>query len=88
VLLLGAFTRPSPQGEESLPVKRKVPNAGEDGQIRLAPILMASASTAVLKKNDSTACSVASLRSDLLRMETSEVCDAAPNDVAKYKKSQ
>ena len=41
-------------------------------------MLMASASTAVLKKNEITACSVTSRRSALLRMATSEVCEAAP----------
>src|SRR6188474_1793423 len=53
------------------------------GQIRLAPMLMASASTAVLKKNATTACSVTSLRRAFVRMATSEVCDAAPSEVAK-----
>ena len=47
-------------------------------QIMLAPILMASASTAVLKKNEMMACSVTSRRSALVRMATSDVCDAAP----------
>ena len=64
----------------------RLPRASGDGsvdQIRLAPMLMASASTAVLKKNDSMACSVTSLRSDLARMEMSEVWDAAPIDVEK-----
>ena len=44
---------------------------------------MASASTAALKKNDTMACSVTIRRKSLLRMETSEVCEAAPIDVAK-----
>ena len=46
-------------------------------------MLMASASTAVLKKNEMMACSVTSRRSALVRMATSEACDAAPMDVAK-----
>ena len=46
-------------------------------------MLMASASTAVLKKNATTACSVTSLRRAFVRMATSEVWDAAPSEVAK-----
>jgi hypothetical protein len=37
--------------------------------------LMVSASTAVLKKNEMIACSVASRRRGLVRIDTSEVCD-------------
>jgi hypothetical protein len=50
--------------------------------------LMVSASTAASKKNEMMACSIASRRSGLVRIETSEVCDAAPKEDAKSKKSQ
>ena len=49
----------------------------------LAARLMVSARTAVLKKNEMMACSVTSRRSGLVRIDTSEVCEAAPIDVAK-----
>jgi hypothetical protein len=52
-------------------------------QIIEAARLMASASTAVLKENEMIACSVASRRRGLVRIDTLEVCDAAPNKVAK-----
>lgn len=52
-------------------------------QISEAARLMVSASTAVLKKNEMIACRVASRRKDLVRIVTSEVCEAAPKDVAK-----
>jgi hypothetical protein len=45
--------------------------------------LMVSANTAVLKKNEMMACSVASRRRGFVKMDTSEVCEAAPNEVAK-----
>jgi hypothetical protein len=52
-------------------------------QIIEAARLMARASTAVLKENEMIACSVASRRRGLVRIDTSDVCDAAPNEVAK-----
>ncbi len=52
-------------------------------QIIEAARLMARASTAVLKENEMIACSVASRRRGLVRIDTSEVCEAAPNEVAK-----
>ena len=52
-------------------------------QIKLAPMLMARARTVVLKKNEMTACKVTSRRSGLALIATSEVCDAAPIEVAK-----
>jgi hypothetical protein len=52
-------------------------------QISEAARLMVSASTAVLKKNAVIACSVARRRKGLVKIDTSDVCDAAPNEVAK-----
>src|SRR5581483_5938321 len=52
-------------------------------QIMEAARLMVSASTAVLKKKEMIACRVASRRNGLVKIDTSEVCEAAPNEVEK-----
>ena len=52
-------------------------------QIIDAARLMVSARTAVLKKNEMIACSIATRRKGLVKIDTSEVCDAAPNEVEK-----
>ena len=50
---------------------------------RLAARLIVDARIIVLKKNDTIACNVASRLVDFETIATSEVCDAAPNEVAK-----
>jgi hypothetical protein len=45
--------------------------------------LIISATTVTLKKNETMACRVVMRRRSLELMETSEVCEAAPNDVEK-----
>lgn len=50
---------------------------------KLAARLIVSASTIVLKKKATIACSVAKRRSDWELIVISDVCDAAPKDVAK-----
>ncbi len=77
---LGAGNPGALGGAPALAVPRRTERCR---QIRLAPMLMASASTAVLKKNEMMACSVTSRRRALVRMAMSEVCEAAPIDVAK-----
>ena len=50
---------------------------------KLAAKLIISATTVTLKKNETMACRVVMHRNSLELMETSEVCEAAPNDVEK-----
>ncbi len=69
----------------SAQARRQYPLAA---QTKLAARLIMSATTATLKKNETMACSVVSRRNSFEFMETSDVCEAAPNDVEKYKKSQ
>jgi hypothetical protein len=49
----------------------------------LAARFIVIASTIVLKKKDTTACNVTRRRIPFERMETSEVCEVAPIEVAK-----
>ena len=85
--LSGAMMRPTaeyPRWRSGGSYSRAIPHSTNvSSQIIEAARLMASASTVVLKKNDMIACSVASRRRGLVRIDTSEVCDAAPNEVAK-----